>query len=97
MASQSSDRKAVFTAAVFTEQAPSGDGGGRKAAEPTITFSAPRETSSFARFTSRMPPPTRTFPRRSSFFTIPEFTVMPGLLVFPRAASRSMERQSEVR
>ena len=48
-----------------------------QAADPMITFSAPREINSFAFFTSLMPPPTRTFPFRKSDFSNSVFAVVP--------------------
>ena len=64
------------------------------AAEPIITFSAPRLTSSRARFTVRIPPPVRTFPRWRSDFKRWVFTVFPFASTFPSAASRSITATS---
>ena len=59
-----------------------------------ITFSAPNEINSLARFTERTPPPVRTFPLRRSFFNNGVFTVSPFGFVFPKAASKSITATS---
>ena len=65
-------------------------GFGFQAALPTITFSAPREINSRAFFTSRIPPPTRTFPRLSKDLSRAVFFVLPFSSVLRSAWSRSM-------
>jgi len=60
------------------------------AADPMMTFSAPREISSRAFFTSRMPPPTRTLPFLSKDFKSAVLAVLPFSSVWRSAASRSM-------
>ena len=65
-----------------------------QALEPIITFSAPREINSRARFTERTPPPVRTFPLRKRLFKSGVFTVSPFGFVFPIAASRSITATS---
>ena len=65
-----------------------------QAAEPIITFSAPKETNSLAFFISLMPPPTRTLPLRKIDFSNCVFAVFPLLSVFRKAASRSITATS---
>ena len=64
------------------------------AEEPTMTFSAPSEISSFARLTERTPPPVRTFPLRKRLFNKAVFGVSPFSFMFPSAASRSITATS---
>ena len=65
-----------------------------QAAEPIITFSAPRLINSFARFTVRIPPPVRTFPLWRRLFNKGVFTVLPFASTFPKAASKSITATS---
>ncbi len=65
-----------------------------QAAEPTITFSAPRLISSRAFFTLRIPPPTRTFPLRRICFKSSVFFVLPFSSVLRRAWSKSITATS---
>ena len=64
------------------------------ALEPMITFSAPREISSLARFTVLTPPPVLTFPLRRRLFKRFVFTVFPFASTWPIAASRSITATS---
>ena len=64
-----------------------------KAAEPMITFSAPKEINSFARFTVRMPPPARILPLRKRLASSAELGVCPlsgPSSVWVKAASKSI-------
>ena len=84
----SSSRNSVFKTLLLS----SGDF--FQAEEPMITFSAPREISSFARLTEWIPPPVLTLPFLRRLFKSGVFIVSPFGFVWPIAASKSITATS---